>query len=127
MSLCQYGVVMATFTINHLLGMDTFLSQFQTIYILMIMTPLFAFSFLSRPADNSIMKVHVVSPKYIRRLESTLITIKMSILKTIIAAILLIIIKIVYLYISLVHLNQEQAQQNIFHIDLQFDQLFFAA
>jgi len=56
------------------------------------------------------MEVHVVSPKYIRILDSTVILIKTTILKALVCTILLVLIKIVYLQCALKHYNSQYGE-----------------
>ena len=44
----------------------SYMDDLQTLFILVVSIPLSAISCLARPTDNSIMKVHVVSPKYLQ-------------------------------------------------------------
>ena len=74
--LTLYGVVIGTLISVLALGFSfNYIGVFQTLYFIVISIPISVISCLARPTDNSIMKVHVASPKYMERLSSTLIMI----------------------------------------------------
>ena len=60
--------------------------------LVMFFIPASAMSCIARPAENSLMKVHVVSPKYIRVMESTKLLIKGAFIKVFVASIVLIVL-----------------------------------
>jgi hypothetical protein len=94
-----YGIVIMTLLINQILGMDPFFGQVQTLYIIVVLIPLSAITCLAKPSENAIMKVHVVSPKYMTVLNSTWLMVKRNFIKVFLAAILLTSTKIMQLYI----------------------------
>ena len=82
--------VCLTLVLCLLLGVTiAYLDSIQTLFILVVSIPLSAISCLARPTDNSIMKVHVVSPKYIQIMQSTKVMIKGAFLKGLVATIIL--------------------------------------
>ena len=76
-----------------LLGLGVaYLDDLQALIILVISIPSSAISCLARPADNMNMKAHVVSPKYIRIMQSTKVTIRGAIAKVIVSSVILLAI-----------------------------------
>lgn len=93
MILSLTGVVSLTLILNLLLGVTVpYLDYLQTLFILVISIPLSAVSCMARPTDNNIMKVHVVSPKYIQIMQSTKVMIKGAFLKVLVATLIMFLI-----------------------------------
>ena len=80
MMLMLYGVLSLTLLLNLVLGMDDYITELETVYLIVISIPVSTFSCLARdPNNKSFMQVHIVSPKYMRSLDSTVFMIKSNI------------------------------------------------
>ena len=95
MLLSLTAFVSITLTLCLTFGLSVaYLDDLQILCILITSIPLSAITCLARPTDNSIMKVHVVSPKYIQIMQSTKVMIKGAFLKVIVASLIMLSIHI---------------------------------
>ena len=65
MTMFLYLNVFAVLFIDLCLGIDHFCNQLEVLYILLVMVPMYSLGCMSRPTKNSVMKRHVLSPKYL--------------------------------------------------------------
>ena len=102
----EQALVLALFTylnvflilfVDLILGLHHYCTQLEVIYILCIFVPLFSLSCMARPTKNSVMKRHVLSPKYLEVLDFAIFMLKSNLIKVIIASLLLYLIRIFYL------------------------------
>ena len=88
--LTLYGVVVGTLTLVLALGFSIdYIGQFQTLYLIGICIPFNVVTCLARQTDNTIMKLHVASPKYVKVLTSTVIMIKGAFVAGVLATVFL--------------------------------------
>ena len=108
MAIYIYLMLFLIFLIDLCLGMYNYIDQLETLYILFVFVPLFSFSCMSRPTKNSIMKRHVLSPKYLPYLDFAIYIIKSSFLKMIVGAALLYSVRIFYLRQAIENFRETQ-------------------
>ena len=65
LTIFTYFTVFSVLFVDLILGLHHYCTQVEVLYILIIFVPTFALSCMSRPTKNSIMKRHVLSPKYL--------------------------------------------------------------
>ena len=95
MILSLTGFVCLTLILCLIFGFSVpYMDDLQTLYILVLSIPLSTISCLARPTDNSNMKVHVVSPKYIQYMQSTVVMIKGAVIKVIVSSLIMLSIHI---------------------------------
>lgn len=92
----MYFCVFIPLFIDLILGINYFISETETLYILFLLLPVSAFACLSRPTKNSNMKRHVLSPKYLPYLNYAIFLLKASLIKMLLAASVLYGVKIYY-------------------------------
>ena len=95
--------VIVILLLDLILGIKGSITQIETCYILFLVIPIASFSCLSRPVENSFMKRHVLSPKYLdhltmRSLDYAIYLLRQSAIKVIMAGILFYLVRIYYLY-----------------------------
>jgi hypothetical protein len=96
MSIGMYFCVFIPLFIDLILGINYFISETETVYILFLLLPVSSFACLSRPTKNSTMKRHVLSPKYLPYLNHAIFLLKASLIKILLAACVLYGVKIYY-------------------------------
>lgn len=97
LALTLYLVVFFTLFIDLALGFDFYISQVETLYILFLSIPIGAFSCMSRPTKNSIMKRHVLNPKYLPYLDYSVFFFKSIVLKVILSVLIFYAIRFYYM------------------------------
>lgn len=92
LSLCIFIILL----IDLILGVNSFLSEIETIYILFLLLPVTSITFLAKPTKNAVMKRHVHSPKYLPYLNHSIFLLKSSLIKILLTSFILFGIKILY-------------------------------
>ncbi|CDW88835.1 transmembrane protein [Stylonychia lemnae] len=110
LSIFIYLMLFLIFLLDLCLGLYNYIDQLETLYILFVFVPLFSFSCMSRPTKNSIMKRHVLSPKYLPYLDFAIFMIKSSFLKMIVGAALMYSVRIFYIRQAIEHFRETQPQ-----------------
>jgi len=83
--------------VDLMLGLHHYCTQLEVLYILCIFVPVFSLSCMARPTKNSIMKRHVVSPKYLEVLDYAIFMMKSNYIKVILASLMLYLVRMLYL------------------------------
>lgn len=96
MTIFIYLNVFSVLFLDLVLGLDHFCDQLEVLYILLIFTPLFSLTCMSRPTKNSVMKRHVLSPKYLEYMDFAVFLLKSNIFKVILTTGLLYCVRCLY-------------------------------
>jgi hypothetical protein len=96
MAISFYFIVFLIMFVDLVLGLYNYCDQLETIYTLFIFVPALSFTCLSRPTKNSVMKRHVLSPKYLQYLDFAIFMIKACILKVLCCSFMIYAIRIFY-------------------------------
>jgi hypothetical protein len=96
LALFTYLNVFLILLVDLVLGLHHFCTQLEVLYILCVFVPLFSLSCMARPTKNSIMKRHVLSPKYLEVLDFAIFMLKSNLIKILMASILIYMIRILY-------------------------------
>ena len=96
LSLFTYLNVFLILFVDLILGVHHFCTQLEVLYILCIFVPIFSLSCMARPTKNSVMKRHVVSPKYLEVLDYAIFMLKSNMIKVVIASLMLYLVRILY-------------------------------
>jgi hypothetical protein len=97
MTIFLYLNVFAVLFVDLCLGLEHYCSQLEVLYTLLVFTPLFSLSCMSRPTKNSVMKRHVLSPKYLQHLDFALFQVKSNLAKIFLTTALLYSVRALYL------------------------------
>ena len=79
-----------------ILGVPAYCTQLEVLYILCIFVPIFSLSCMARPTKNSVMKRHMLSPKYLEVLDFAIFMMKSNLIKVVIASFMLYLVRILY-------------------------------
>ena len=98
--LCLYIYlhVFSLLFIDLVLGVHHYCDQLEVMYILCIMVPIFSLSCMARPSKNSVMKRHVLSPKYLQYLDYVIFMIKSNAAKVFLTTALFYAIRMLYFW-----------------------------
>jgi hypothetical protein len=97
LAIALYMVVFFTLLIDLILGLDHYISQIETLYLLFLSIPAGAFTCLYRPTKNSIMKRHVLNPKYLPHLDYAVYMLKTCVIKVILTVFIFYSIRFYYM------------------------------
>lgn len=97
LTIFTFYTVFTVLFVDLALGLYHYCNQLEVLYILIIFVPIFALSCMSRPTKNSIMKRHVLSPKYLQYLDFAVFMLKSNIIKVFLVTGLLYAVRFLYL------------------------------
>jgi len=96
LALFTYFNVFLILFLDLVIGVNHYCTQLEILYILCIFVPIFSFSCMARPTKNSVMKRHMLSPKYLEVLDFAIFMLKSNLIKVLIATLLIYLVRILY-------------------------------
>jgi hypothetical protein len=96
LTLFIYMTLFLVLFVDLVLGFHHYCEELEVLFILLIFVPAFALSCMSRPTKNSVMKRHVLSPKYLQYLDYVVFMLKSNLVKVILVTGLLYAVRMLY-------------------------------